>query len=84
MTDPMLEFVIPMHSPLRHYYVFRNGIFMLKSKHVPIYWKLNDLIQLVRSFFIYLIFGPSKFLRFKMISRGIFDGIFNNKGKLVS
>lgn len=76
------KIVIPMHSPLRHYYVFRNGIFMLKAGYVPIYWKLNDSIQLFRSFLIYMAVGPSKVERLKMISKGIFDGIFNKKGKL--
>lgn len=74
--------VIPMHAPLRHYYVFRNGIFMLKSDAVPLYFKINDLIQLMRSFLIYLIFAPSKFTRLKFIIKGIFHGIINKGGKL--
>jgi len=74
--------VVPMHSPLRHYYLFRNAIFMLKSKVTPLYFKINDLFQLFRSFIIYLIFGPDKLKRLNLIIKGIFHGIINKGGKL--
>lgn len=77
------KIVIPMHSPLRHYYVFRNGILMLKSIYPPIYWKLCDIVQLCRSFIIYLMFGPQKLLRLKLITKGVIDGILNRGGKLI-
>jgi len=55
---------------------------MLKSKVTPLYFKINDLFQLFRSFIIYLIFGPDKLKRLNLIIKGIFHGIINKGGKL--
>ena len=33
---------IPLHSPLRHYYLFRNAVLLYKEPWVPLNWKLSS------------------------------------------
>jgi rhamnosyltransferase len=47
---------IAISSPFRIYYQYRNYIYLLKKKHVPVYWKLNNLIKYTIKYFYYPIF----------------------------
>jgi len=45
LGDHPIEFFgknIPLHSPLRHYYHFRNAVLLYKEPWVPLNWKLVD------------------------------------------
>ena len=43
-------------SPIRHYYQFRNTLFLLKRDYVPNYWKIKALVERGIEFFLYPIF----------------------------
>ena len=68
------RFLIPLHSPLRHYYVFRSGIYMQRL-NVSAVWKRADRRQLVRSFILFGIVGLPKFQEFRAMYRGLKDGL---------
>lgn len=72
---------IPLHSPLRHYYVYRNTVLMCKMPHVAFVWKLNFSLRLIVRFFIYLFLAPHRMERCRMIWRGIVDGIRGRRGQ---
>ncbi|MDR7078836.1 rhamnosyltransferase [Neobacillus niacini] len=71
-------------SPIRHYYQFRNTLFLLKRDYVPTYWKFKALIERGIEFFLYPIFVSPRLGRIRYIVRGIRDGLFNRKGKLTN
>ncbi len=65
---------ISHHSPLRHYYMFRNTILLNKLPYVPFHWKFFHFRRLIQIFLYFAVMGPEKLLRIKMIMKGIYDG----------
>ncbi|MEN2386000.1 glycosyltransferase family 2 protein [Comamonas sp. A7-5] len=80
----LFSIVIPLHSPLRHYYTMRNGIYMQKMKFVPFSWKLNDAIRLIRSFILFSIFNPPRLKQVYFMLKGLIHGCKNKMGKYKS
>jgi rhamnosyltransferase len=65
---------ISHHSPLRHYYMFRNTVLLNKLPYVPLHWKIFHLRRLVQIFLYFVVLAPEKSSRIKMMVKGIFDG----------
>lgn len=72
---------VTLHSPLRHYYMMRNGIWMYKQKHIPAAWKLVDAYRLILRACFYVIFAKPRHKHFLMIVHGIFHGLRSRMGK---
>lgn len=77
----IFSITVPLHSPLRHYYTMRNGIFMQKQSYVPFYWKLNDAVRLLRSFILFSLINPPRILQIQMMLKGVIDGFTGKMGK---
>ena len=45
----------PVHSPVRHYYYFRNAVYMYCWMRLPRNWKIVDGYRLVLKFFFYAL-----------------------------
>nr|WP_086937680.1 glycosyltransferase family 2 protein [Thaumasiovibrio occultus] len=69
------------HSPLRHYYYFRNLCQLLKMAHVPAVWKLAELGKLPIRFGLYSLFTPAPYQHIKAMLGGLCDGLQNKTGK---
>jgi rhamnosyltransferase len=69
------RYLIPLHSPLRHYYVFRSGIYMQRLSNISAVWKRADRRQLARSFVLFGIVGLPKIQEFTAMCRGLKDGL---------
>lgn len=72
---------IVLPSPLRHYYQYRNFLFLLTKKYVPFRWKIKMLVKMVIKVPFYLIFIKKRMTRIKYILEGIADFLQNRKGK---
>jgi rhamnosyltransferase len=72
----------PSHSPVRHYYHFRNAIWLYKQRYVPLHWKMADGIHLVRKYFFYCLFAKPRFSHCRMMTIGLLDGIRSRLGRL--
>jgi rhamnosyltransferase len=70
----------PNHSPLRHYYHFRNAIHLYKESWVPLNWKLVDGWKLLQKFGFYSLFGKPRRDHFMMMSRGLLHGLLGKSG----
>jgi len=70
---------VPIHSPLRNYYLMRNGVFLQKLPTISLVWKISDALQLVKKFIFFGFFLPQRATRWRMMLRGIHDGL---RGKL--
>jgi rhamnosyltransferase len=72
---------ISLHSPLRHYYAFRNCVWLFKQGYIPLGTRANYLVKLIPKLIIYSIFSPEPFKQFKFMVLGMLDGLFNKMGK---
>ena len=73
---------IPLHSPLRHYYHFRNAVLLYKESWVSWNWKLVDGWRLCLKYIFYSLFAKPRNQHFYMMSLGIYHGIIGKSGKL--
>jgi rhamnosyltransferase len=73
---------VPMHSPERHYYVFRNSVLLLRMPHAPGRWIQNDIVRLVFMAIIFPVFAPDRLRRVRLMARGILDGLRGVTGPL--
>lgn len=68
------------HSPLRHFYYFRNAIYMLRLKHVPLVWKCYELMKFPLRFALYSLFTRNRCQHIQAMSTGIWHGITRQYG----
>lgn len=73
---------IPVHSPLRHYYLFRNAVYMYRWMQLPKNWKIVDGCRLVLKFFFYALITKPRSQHLSYMVKGIFDGLSGRMGKL--
>ncbi len=75
---------ISLHSPLRHYYAFRNCVWLFRQSTIPLGIRVNYLIKLIPKLFIYSVFSPEPVKQFKFMVLGIVDGLFKKMGRYSS
>ncbi|AJZ90157.1 hypothetical protein VW41_14600 [Klebsiella michiganensis] len=71
---------ITTHSPIRHYYFFRNVMLLLRRSYMPSGWKINVTLKSVVQAVIFTLFLAPRHLHFKYISKGFIDGILGRTG----
>lgn len=69
------RWVIPMHSPWRHFHLMRSGIYMQRLPHVDKTWKRADRRQLARSFVLFSLAGLPRLEEFTSMCRGVSAGL---------
>ncbi|WP_322063049.1 glycosyltransferase family 2 protein [Paraburkholderia sp. J63] len=72
----------PMHSAVRHYYLFRNVVALLKRGYVPFSWKSTELVKLPARLLIYILFIPDARKHVQMALRGLWHGLAGRMGTL--
>ena len=70
----------PMHSPMRHYFMFRNAIVLIRRGYMPFSWKLSELVKMPVRLVIYGTLAPQRLKHLRMCARGIWDGVLNRVG----
>lgn len=74
---------VPVHSPVRDYYMFRNTVRMLLTTPMGIAWRITHLYRLSQ-FAVFFGLGMSpRFRRIRLMTKGIIDGIKGRGGPLV-
>lgn len=64
----------PLHSQQRHYFMFRSSIRLMKLKHVPTKWKLNELLRIIPRLLVYSAFSDKPVRHLCAGILGIVDG----------
>lgn len=85
LGDLPIEFFgrkVPLHNPLRHYYHFRNAVWMYRQQWLPLHWKLADAWRLLLKYGFYTLFAKPRIQHFKMMSLGLWHGLWNRMGML--
>jgi rhamnosyltransferase len=64
----------PVHAPLRHYYLFRNAVWLYRQPGPPTNWKWVDGWRLVLKFGAYALLARPRATHLRMMLEGIRDG----------
>jgi rhamnosyltransferase len=75
---------LPVHSPLRLYYVFRNSILLYKRPCVSKKWIVNDVIRLCLMFILFSIRVSPRVKYFVKMTKGIYDGLRGRSGQYIA
>ncbi|MDO9104114.1 MAG: glycosyltransferase family 2 protein [Methylovulum sp.] len=73
---------IPVHSPLRYYYLVRNGLWLLRQPWISNSWRLMDIKRLFLIYMAYSLFIDPRYKNWKMMTLGIWHGLRGKTGKL--
>lgn len=73
---------IPLHSPLRHYYHFRNALLLCREPWLTRNWKVANTWRLVLKYIFYGMFASPRLQQWQMMSLGVWHGIIGRTGKL--
>lgn len=65
---------IPWHSPLRHYFLFRNAVYLQKLPHISLGWKLSDDLQLLKKLVFFSLVGRPRWAHLRAMLHGMRDG----------
>jgi rhamnosyltransferase len=72
----------PSHSPLRHYYLFRNAVALIKRSYIPWTWKSTELVKFPFRLAIYGLFLQPRLSHLRMALMGIWHGLTGRMGRL--
>jgi rhamnosyltransferase len=71
---------VPIHSPVRLYYIVRNGILLSRMPHVPSTWWMPNFKRLAAQFVLFSTVVSPRLRNLAMMLRGLRDGVFNRSG----
>jgi len=72
------------HSPLRHYYIVRNAIWLISKNYTPVGWRLYFARMILIRYILYSLWVTPRFAYFKMMTKGLWHGLLGRMGKLES
>jgi rhamnosyltransferase len=72
---------IPVHSPIRHYYYFRNAVWLYRQPWLRLNWKVIDGSRLLLKFAFYSLMTVPRLQHAKMMTMGAFHGLIGKMGK---
>lgn len=78
----ILFFSVGMPAPIRHYYQYRNGLYMLTRRHVPLRWKFERAVILLLKLPVYMFFSERGKARRAYIVKAFKDVVSGKKGRL--
>lgn len=71
-----------LHSPLRHYYIVRNAVWLYKQSNIPLNWRLRDGYVLLKRVLLYSVCGTPRRQQLPMMLRGLYHGLRSRLGRL--
>ncbi|MHB8910673.1 MAG: glycosyltransferase family 2 protein [Syntrophales bacterium] len=74
---------VPVHTPLRHYYFFRNSMLLNRRASIPLHWKYNNAVQLIFMLVFFTLVTPPRLQHFRKMLRGLWDGLCGRSGRAV-
>jgi rhamnosyltransferase len=82
--EPVMVFgrTYPGHSAIRHYYLFRNAVALIRRAYVPWSWKSTELVKMPVRLVIYGLFMQPRLLHLRLSLLGIWHGLTGRTGAL--
>lgn len=65
---------VAWHSPLRHYYMLRNGLYLQKLPHISRGWKMVDALVMLRRLVFYTLVARPRWTHLRAMLYGVRDG----------
>jgi len=84
LGDEHVNFIgrqVTLHSPLRHYYLVRNGFWLYKQKGLPLNWKFVDGCRMLMRICFYTLFAKPRSKHFSMMMQGLVHGLKSRMGR---
>jgi rhamnosyltransferase len=75
---------IPVHSPLRLYYIVRNSLLMYRKPYAPWRWAVYDLKRLLFIIVFFSVASAPRLQNAQKMARGFWDGLLGRKGRYPS
>lgn len=72
---------ISTHSPMRHYYMVRNGIWLLRQSWLPSRWRFRVMPKVALHLLLNAVFAKPHRDHWRMMGRGFADGLAGRMGK---
>ena len=72
----------PMHSAVRHYYLFRNAVALIRRGYMPWTWKSTELMKLPVRLLVYAMLPHGRGEHLRMALRGARDGWGRRLGRM--
>lgn len=73
--------MIPVHSPLRHYYHIRNAIWLARQTWISSAWKAILFWRILRQFLFFTFLAPNGVAHCSMMLKGLRDGLLQRMGR---
>jgi len=71
---------LAVHSPLRQFYVIRNGLWLLRQPWVSWHWRCMDIQRLFLIYITYSLFVGKRLQNWQMMNKGIWQAITRKMG----
>lgn len=71
----------PVHTPIRYYYMARNSMLLTFRPCIPLWWKLNNCMELLFLFLLLLVTADRRLESLANLLRGALDGIRGRTGQ---
>ena len=78
----LVGWAFPVRSPHRHYYTFRNAVWLYIHSAFPLNWKLADGLRLLLKYVFYATFARPRLAHVRMMTLGIWHGLNGRLGRL--
>lgn len=72
---------IPVRSPERYYYMFRNALVVLRRAYVPWRWRIVESYRLLLRAIVWSAVGPNRKSSARAIAAGLKDGWSGQQGR---
>ena len=73
---------VPIHSPLRHYYLFRNTVWLYRQGWIPWTWKVATARRILLKLLFFSIVPSDRLCQIRLMFRGLWDGVRGRMGRL--
>jgi len=73
--------LVPLRSPLMHYYIYRNAVLLYRRAGVSWRWGLVDGYRLALKFVFYALCAPPRWEQLRMMSLGLWHGLRGWSGR---
>lgn len=68
--------VWPVRTPKRHFFLYRNVLWLLRRPYVPHVWKFWAIVKLGLTLMMTMIIGPRRLEQLRCMGSGILHGIY--------
>lgn len=71
--------VWPQRSAQRHYYLFRNALWLMRCSYVPFVWKFWATVKLLLTLAVHTVIDPKRGVQVRYMMSGLHDGLIMKK-----